>query len=85
MLARTKKKLDLFLVETLETISENIKSAYEYIKIPKDDEDFEIKNDCKETLEILDEIRKNAGGVFHNFHNMRAMDILLFLMFLDFS
>lgn len=63
MLSRTKKKLDLFLVETLETISGNIKSAYEYIKIPKDDEDFEIKNDCKEALEILDEIRKKVSSI----------------------
>lgn len=63
MLASTKKKLDLFLVETLSQISKNIKSAYNYLAFPKDKEDEEIKNDYKEAYTILDDIRKDVHSI----------------------
>lgn len=63
MLLSTKKKLDSFLCESLEKISENIKASYNYLAFPKDDEELEIKNDCKEAYTVLDEIRKDVRSI----------------------
>ena len=58
-----KKDLDDFLVTSLITIKNTIKSNYEYIKNPKDELDSEIKEDYLEANTLLSEILEKVHSV----------------------
>lgn len=55
-----RKDLDSYLLEVLATIRQNIKSNYDYMTNPKDEKDFEIKEDYHEALTLLSEIQQKV-------------------------